>query len=226
MGSAVKIALTLLNRQRGGKNGGKTMGTKINVGRVTRFIACAALVAAACQVASAQSACVSQGQTLSFTYGSSAGSAGSATASFTLLGSVLLVDYRNTSTGTTFLSGIGFNTSPELRRNVFFADATGGWDAGIGPGGGLGNYHLIIHGNGGKRLSPGGRGVAVFIMQLAPQTLCIDKTIAHLTGQIEEKPVGVPSSGGPPDQDGPPQQDGPSTMFRRSNKQSSKQSSK
>lgn len=150
----------------------------------------------------AQGVCLAQGQSQTFTYTSSFGAAGSARATFSLQGNVLTVNYRNTSTSNTFLSGIGFDTNPHLLpENLANATATGGWSADAGPGGGLGNYDLIAYGTGRNRLSLNTSGTAVFILTTAPQQLCLDVSVAHLTSLPNgdsEKPVGVavPPDGG------------------------------
>lgn len=146
--------------------------------------------------ASAQSVCLSQGQPQTFNYTSSFGAAGSARATFSLQGNILTVNYRNTSTSNTFLTGIGFNTNPHLQSaNLADAGATGGWSAEAGPGGGLGNYHLIAYGNGQSRLGPNSSGTAMFTLTSTPQQLCIQVSVVHLTSlpnDESEKPRGVP----------------------------------
>ncbi|HWW76483.1 MAG TPA: hypothetical protein VNZ44_13885, partial [Pyrinomonadaceae bacterium] len=65
-------------------------------------------------------------------------SGSTATAVFTLSGNQLTVKLTNTSSSDTFVTGIGFNTTPNLTLTSATA-ATNGWSAGAGPGGGLGN---------------------------------------------------------------------------------------
>src|ERR1044071_1319752 len=65
-----------------------------------------------------------------------------ATATFLLTGNKLQVTLTNTSTSNTFVTGIGFNTTPNLTLTSA-TTATNGWAAGAGPGGGLGNFGLI-----------------------------------------------------------------------------------
>jgi hypothetical protein len=160
------------------------------------------LFAGASATASAQSACVPQGQALPFTYTSSFGTAGSAEATFSLSGNVLVVNYKNTSTERTYLTGVALNAAPHLApESLAGATATGGWAADAGPGGGLGRFDLITYGTGKSRLLPGASGTAVFILASAPQEICVERTIVHLTSLPNgdsEKPAGVPGvlSGG------------------------------
>lgn len=147
----------------------------------------------------AQSLCIQQQQSKTLTYTSSFGTDGSAKATFALFANVLTVEYKNTSTSNTYLSGIGFNADPHiLPENLATATATNGWSAVAGPGGGLGSYDLIAYGNGKNRLSPNKWGTAVFVLSSTPQQLCISTSIVHLTSLPNgnsEKPVGVPVTG-------------------------------
>jgi len=149
----------------------------------------------------AQSVCLQQGQSKTFNYTSTFGAAGSAKATFTLASTVLTVEYKNTSTSNTFLSGIGFTAvSHILPENLASATATEGWSAVAGPGGGLGNYDLIAYGNGRNRLLPGKFGTAAFILTSARQEICLDANIVHLTSLPNgnsEKPVGIPDPTNP-----------------------------
>jgi hypothetical protein len=129
-------------------------------------------------------------------------SGSTATATFTLTGNQLTVKLTNTSTSNTFVSGIGFNTTPNLTLTSA-TTATNGWTAGAGPGGGLGNFELISFGNGNPaRLSPGETATATFVFS-APSnltTLQIENLIVHLTslpnGQSEKVP-GTPQNAVP-----------------------------
>lgn len=148
----------------------------------------------------AQSVCLQQGQSKTFNYTSTFGAAGSAKATFTLLGDMLTVVYKNTSTSNTYLSGIGFNTVAHiLPEQIQSATASRGWLAGAGPGGGLGTYDLIAYGNGNKRIAPNSPvGTADFTLIYEPVQLCIAENIVHLTSLPNgnsEKPVGVPNPG-------------------------------
>ena len=146
----------------------------------------------------AQSVCLQQGQSKNFNYTSTFGSAGSAKATFTLMNNVLKVEYRNTSTSNTYLSGIGFTAVARiLPENLASATVTSGWSAVAGPGGGLGNYDLIAYGNGRNRLYPGNWGTAVFILTSSRQEICIASNVAHLTSLPNgdsEKPTGIPGT--------------------------------
>jgi hypothetical protein len=167
----------------------------------------ACLFVGAASQASAQTVCVASGQSVSFNYASSSGPAVSAAATFTLAGSVLVVQYTNTSTEGAHLKGVGFNTAPRLASgSLAFAFATGGWAAGAGPGGGLGNFDLIAYGTGRNRLAPGASGAAVFIFASPMQEVCIQSTTAHMTnlpnggdGKLSGVPSGTGGGGGPID---------------------------
>jgi hypothetical protein len=121
-----------------------------------------------------------------------------ATATFTLSGNTLTVKLTNTSTVNTFVSGIGFNTTPNLTLSS--STASSGWTAGTGPGGGLGNFELIAFGNGNpSRLSMGESTTATFTFSAPTNltTLQIEDLIVHLTslpnGQSEKVP-GTPQN--------------------------------
>ena len=178
------------------------MFCKINSSRVPRaFAALMFLAIGAVSSATAQSICLQQGQSRTFNYTSSFGTAGSAKATFTLLGDMLTVVYRNTSTSNTYLSGVGFNTAPHtLPEQIQSSSASRGWLTGAGAGGGLGNFDLLAYGNGNKRIAPNTPvGTADFILTYEPTQLCIAENIVHLTSLPNgnsEKPVGVPEAPG------------------------------
>lgn len=178
------------------------MFCKINSSRVSRaFAALMFLAIGAVSSATAQSICLQQGQSRTFNYTSSFGTAGSAKATFTLLGDMLTVVYRNTSTSNTYLSGVGFNTAPHtLPEQIQSSSASRGWLTGAGAGGGLGNFDLLAYGNGNKRIAPNTPvGTADFILTYEPTQLCIAENIVHLTSLPNgnsEKPVGVPEAPG------------------------------
>lgn len=167
-----------------------------NLSKTVRILAVFVFLIACTVFTNAQSVCLQQGQSKTFIYTSTFGAAGSAKATFTLVNNVLKVEYRNTSTSNTFLSGIGFTAVTRiLPENLASATATEGWSAVAGPGGGLGNYDLIAYGNGRNRLSPGKFGTAVFILTTARQEICLDANIVHLTSLPNgnsEKPIAVP----------------------------------
>lgn len=172
-----------------------------NLGKVALMsLAFSLFVVFSASTVTAQNTCLGQGQSKTFSYTSSFGAAGSAFATYRLNSNVLTVEYKNTSTSNTYLSGIAFNTEPHLLPEMLAsATATEGWTAVAGPGGGLGNYDLAAFGNGRNRLSPNKWGTAAFILTSVPQELCFSTLIVHLTSLPNgnsEKPVGVPDSGG------------------------------
>ncbi len=179
------------------------MFCKTNLRAVSRLSATLVFLAV-CTAASvkAQSVCLQQGQSRTFNYTSSFGTAGSAKATFTLLGDMLTVVYKNTSTSNTYLSGLAFNTAPHtLPEQVQSSSASRGWLTGAGAGGGLGNFDLLAYGNGGnKRIAPNTPvGTADFTLTSEPTQLCIAENIVHLTSLPNggsEKPVGVPETPG------------------------------
>lgn len=133
--------------------------------------------------------------TLNFQSPNFAGS--TSTATFTLNGNTLTVVLTNTSTNGTFLSGLGFDTNPNLTLTNA-TTATDGWTAGSGPGGGLGSFELVAFGNGNpNRLAQGESATATFVFSgPALQTLTLDQVIVHLTslpnGNSEKVP-GTPT---------------------------------
>lgn len=137
----------------------------------------------------------SGGPGATFTYTSSFGAQGQATATYTMSGNTITISFTNTSTTNTFLSGLGFNTTPNLSNptGVFTGDAlTQGWQVGTN---GNGSFELGVFGNGNNhRLSMGQSGTVVLTFSSLPSVLTLDLTNAHLTslpnGQ-SEKPTGV-----------------------------------
>ncbi len=172
-----------------------------NLRRIARIFSVLAFLIVCTVFTNAQSNCLQQGESKTFIYTSTFGSAGSAKATFTLMSNTLMVNYQNTSTSNTFLSGIGFTAVTRIvPENLASATATNGWSAVAGPGGGLGNYDLIAYGNGRKRLSPGMWGTAAFILTPTRSEVCLDSSIVHLTSlpnEDSEKPLGVPDPNGP-----------------------------
>ena len=168
-----------------------------NLIKAVRMLTVFAFVIVCTVITNAQSVCLQQGQSKTFNYTSTFGSAGSAKATFSLMNNVLKIEYKNTSTSNTYLSGVGFSAVARiLPENLATATATSGWSAIAGPGGGLGNYDLIAYGNGRNRLSPNAFGTAVFVLTSARQEVCMESNIVHLTSLpngTSEKPVGVPS---------------------------------
>lgn len=120
------------------------------------------------------------------------------TATFTLNGNQLTVVLTNTSTNGTFLSGIGFDTNPNLTLTNA-TTATSGWTAQTGPGGGLGGFELVAFGNGNPdRLSQGQSATATFVFSgPALQTLTLDQVIVHLTSLPNGQSEKIPASHAP-----------------------------
>lgn len=141
------------------------------------------------------------GTSATFSYISTFGSAGQATASFALSddGKTLTVHFQNTSTGNTYLSAFGFSTSPNLTAtSAYFCDLPSGanWSFTASGGGGIGNYELGASGQGNKnRLKPGQGGTLVINLK-TPQTngITLDVSMTHLTSLPDgssQKPIGM-----------------------------------
>lgn len=147
------------------------------------FMAAAALTLAAFNL-SAQAApvTITQGQSATFTFQSANFAGSTATATFTLSGNQLIINFANTSTDNTFLSGIGFNTTPDLTvTNATFTGDASGWEFAT-RGGGLGGFELRASGNGNNnRLSPGESGTLTLTLNTYYQSLTLDQIVAHLT---------------------------------------------
>ena len=133
------------------------------------------------------------GGSTSFVYQSPnfAGSVAFATFSLSADGTTLTVSVTNNSNNGTFVSGLGFDTTPNVALQS--SAATAGWTASAGPGGGLGSFELIAFGNGNpNRLSQGESATATFVFTGPVSSLTIDQSIAHLTslpnGQSEKPP--------------------------------------
>ncbi len=155
----------------------------------------------------ADSVTLNAGSSATFNYTSTFGAAGQATATFALSadGKTLTVAFLNTSTSDTFLSGIGFNTSPDLATtSAAFSGLPSGatWSSTSG-GGGIGNFEAGAYGNGNNnRLKPGEGGTLTLALS-SPQTngITLDVTMTHLTSLPDgssQKPVGVRVGGGNP----------------------------
>jgi hypothetical protein len=175
---------------------GFNMLAKINLRRTVLSLIAVATFALTASVAKADPVTLLPGGSATFTYQSVAFAGANATAMFTLSadGTTLTVVATNTSTDGTFLSGIGFDTTPDIVLQS--ASATNNWSAGAGPGGGLGSFEMVAFGNGNNdRLSQGESATGTYIFTTSFTSLTIDLTIAHLTslpnGQ-SEKPVGNP----------------------------------
>lgn len=164
--------------------------------------------------AQAESITLLPGASATFNYVSSFGAAGQATASYTLSadGKTLTVSFLNTSTSDTFLSGLAFNTTPDLTVTAAqFSGLPSGanWSFTAGGGGGIGNFEAGAYGNGNNnRLKPGEGGTLTLTLS-SPQTngLSLDVSLTHLTSLPDgssEKPYGVIVGVTPPPPPPPP----------------------
>ena len=135
-----------------------------------------------------------QGQSVTFTYQSTQFAGSSAQATFTLQGNQLTINYTNTSTNGTFLSGVGFNTTPDLVVTNAAFSPNSNWEF-SDHGGGLGGFEARVSGNGKDgRLAGGESGTVVLTVSSVPASLTIDLTRAHLTSLPNgdsEKPAGA-----------------------------------
>ncbi len=169
----------------------------------------ALLCALACLsgTARAESVTLNPGASATLNYTSTFGAAGQATATFALSGDgkTLTISFLNTSTSDTFLSAIGFNTSPNLATtSAIFSHLPSGatWSYAT-KGGGVGNFEAGASGNGNNnRLKPGEGGTLTLTLS-SPLTngITLDVTMIHLTSLPDgcsEKPIGVVTKGGTP----------------------------
>lgn len=151
---------------------------------------------------------LSPGSNATFTYTSTFGAAGQATSTFALSndGKTLTISFLNTSTSDTFLSAIGFNTSPNLATtSAVFSNLPSGatWSYTTNGGGGVGNFEIGASGQGNNnRLKPGEGGTLTLTLN-SPLTkgLTLDVTMTHLTSLpngSSQKPIGVVTRGGTP----------------------------
>lgn len=175
------------------------------------LVSCAVLfVALACLsgTARADAVTLNPGASATFNYTSTFGTAGQATATFALSGDgkTLTISFLNTSTSDTFLSAIGFNTSPNLATTsaVFSGLPSGAnWSYTTNGGGGVGNFEIGASGQGNNnRLKPGQGGTLTLTLS-SPLTngLTLDVTMTHLTSLPDgssQKPIGVVTGGGTP----------------------------
>lgn len=145
-------------------------------------------------VAYADPVTIVQGQSVTFIYQSTQFAGSSAQATFTLQGNQLTINYTNTSNNGTFLSGIGFDTTPNLNVTNASFSAGSQWQF-SDHGGGLGGFEARVFGNGNNgRLAPGQSGTVVLTVSSVPASLTIDLTRAHLTSLPNgnsEKPAGA-----------------------------------
>ena len=150
------------------------------------------------------------GSNVTFSYTSTFGTAGQATTNFALSadGKTLTVAFLNTSTSDTFLSGIGFSTSPDLATSTaIFSGIPAGanWSFSNSGGGGIGSFEASASGNGNNnRLKPGEGGTLTLTFNTPLSNgITLDASITHLTSlpdSSSQKPVGVyvGGSGGTP----------------------------
>jgi hypothetical protein len=176
-----------------------------------RFLACAALLCTLAMlsgVTRADSVTLNPGSSATFNYVSTFGAAGQATATFALSGDgkTLTISFLNTSTSDTFLSAMGFNTSPNLATTsaVFSGLPSGAtWNYTTNGSGGVGNFEAGASGNGNNnRLKPGEGGTLTLTLS-SPLTngITLDVTMIHLTSLPDgssQKPLGVVTTGGNP----------------------------
>jgi hypothetical protein len=120
------------------------------------------------------------------------------TATFTLVGNTLTIVLENTSTtaaGQGVITGLGFDTTPNVTVNSFAWAGAGTFQLGTE---GLGNYEIGVSANQGggitNGLNPGASGIATLVFSSSLSSLTIDESIMHIqaippTGG-SEKPSG------------------------------------
>src|SRR5215212_7876317 len=151
--------------------------------RLLIIAAATLMMASISSVAHAAGVTIVQGQTLTFTFTSAANPTVSATATVTLSGNQLIVGVTNTSTdGTTAISGIGLNTTPDIAVTNF--TATGGMSQFqfSSGGGGLGNMEAIASANGRPRTLQQGSnnsGQVIFTLDQTYTSLSLDQITIH-----------------------------------------------
>jgi hypothetical protein len=166
------------------------------------------MLASVSSVAYADPVTLAQGQSVTFNYQTSQTGV-NGTATFTLTGNVLEITYTNTSTSAACtgnncsLTGIGFNTSPNLTitSSSFSGSESNFWSFGTN-GGGLGGFELRVSGSNGVNhaLNTNETQTAQLTFSVpgggTPAFITIDLTQAHfqsmpITGN-SEKPTGAP----------------------------------
>lgn len=172
---------------------------------LVRFMLIVATVSALCAFTYADAVTISAGSSATFDYVSSFGSAGSAQVTFALSadGRTLTVNFLNTSTSNTYLSGLAFNTTPDISisQYVFSGLPSGStWKLATQSGGGMGSFDVISYGNGNtNRLSPGKSGRLTITLETPlPGGITLDTTIVHLTSLPDgssQKPIGILTKG-------------------------------
>jgi hypothetical protein len=144
-------------------------------------------------VARADTFTLTQGGSTTMNFQSPNFAGSTATATFSLSGNTLTVTLTNTSTNGTFVTGLGFDTTPDLVLQT--ASATAGWSAGNGPGGGLGSFELIAFGNGNnKRLGANESTTATFVFTTTPTSITFENMIVHLTSLPNDDSEKVPGT--------------------------------
>lgn len=166
-----------------------------------RFALTALVAAVLCAAAYADAVTLSAGSSTTFNYVSTFGPAGSAQATYALSedGRTLTVNFLNTSTSNTYLSGFAFNTTPDISVSKYaFSGLPSGsaWKLATQSGGGMGSFDVISYGNGNNnRLSPGKSGTLTITLETPlPGGITLDTTVVHLTSLPDcssQKPVGV-----------------------------------
>ena len=151
--------------------------------RLLLFSAAMLLLTSVSSVAYADSVTIVQGQTLTFTFTSAANPTVSGTATVTLSGNQLIVGVTNTSTdGTTAISGIGINTTPDITVTNFTASGGMSQFQFSSGGGGLGNMEAIANANGRPRTLQQGAnnsGQVIFTLDQTYASLNIDQITIH-----------------------------------------------
>jgi PEP-CTERM motif-containing protein len=125
---------------------------------------------------------VNGGASVTFTYQSGSFVNSNATATFTLVGNVLTVQLTNTSTESgdgTILTGLGFDTSPNVTGSYAATGNAGLWSFNQG---GLGSFEVSAHGQGiGEGIAQGVTNTLTFsLVGLNGGNLTIDLTQVHL----------------------------------------------
>ncbi len=179
--------------------------------------AAAMLLMALNSAAYADSVTLVQGQSITFNYsGANFGFPNSsATATLTLSGNQLIINFQNTSTeggDGTFLSALGFDTNPNLSiANAAFGGSATNWSLANGQG----HFDLVAKGEGNnKRLEQGETGTVILTLTSAPASITIVESFAHLTslgpgdGGSIKPPGSCPGCNNPP----PPGIPEPATM--------------
>jgi len=143
---------------------------------------------------------VNGGPSQVFTYQALGFPASNATATFNLVGNVLTVQLKNTSTELgdgTWLTGLGFNSTPNVTvTNFTGTGVSAGWTLNQGS---LGVFEVSANGQGkNEKISQGVTVTLTFTLSSNPGNLTIDLTQVHLQSLGpgdggSQKPSGVTS---------------------------------